>query len=100
MKNMIPCFGQSSPPSPRSGEASEAEISRRVDHPAHYTSHPSGIEAIAITAYESFCVGNCLKYLLRRKFKGDELGDLLKARWYLDKEIELVKRRQSTGCGD
>jgi len=33
---------------------------------------------------------------MRRKFKGDELGDLLKARWYLDKEIELVKRRQGS----
>lgn len=96
MKITTKSFGQSSPPSPKSGEEKTDDIARRVDHPAHYTSHPSGIEAIDLTAFESFCIGNCLKYLLRRKFKGDELGDLHKAKWYLEKEIELVKRRSGT----
>lgn len=100
MKTTTHSSGQSSQPSPSDGVEKSEDIAARVDHPAHYTSHPSGIEAIDLTAYESFCVGNCLKYLLRRKFKGDELGDLHKARWYLDKEIELVKRRLGTGRGD
>ena len=81
--------GQSSQQSQRSGAASDIEA--RVNHPAHYTAHPSGIEAIQLTAFENFCIGNCLKYLLRRKHKGDELGDLLKAQWYLNKEIQLVR---------
>ena len=72
----------------------------QVNHPVHYTSHPSGIEAIQITAFEGFLIGNCLKYILRRKFKGEELQDLLKARWYLDKEIELVRDGQIARSGD
>lgn len=61
-----------------------------VNHPAHYTSHPSGIEAIEITQYESFLIGNVLKYVLRAPYKGSELQDLQKAQWYLNKRIEQL----------
>jgi len=66
-----------------------------VNHPAHYTSHPSGIEALDLTKFESFLIGNCFKYLMRRKFKGRELEDLLKARFYLDEEIKMVRSMDS-----
>jgi len=36
-----------------------------VNHPRHYTSHPSGIECITITEHMSFCLGNAVKYLWR-----------------------------------
>ncbi len=62
-----------------------------VNHPEHYKSHPSGVEAIQITEHENFCIGSVFKYLLRRKYKGKELQDLKKARWYLDKEIERLE---------
>ena len=62
-----------------------------VNHPKHYVSHPSGVEAIQITQYENFCIGSVFKYLLRRKYKGKELQDLKKARWYLNKEIERLE---------
>ena len=62
-----------------------------VNHPEHYLSHPSGVEAIQITEHENFCIGSVFKYLLRRKYKGKELQDLKKARWYLDKEIERLE---------
>jgi len=58
--------------------------------PNHYR-HPSGIEAIQITKFESFLRGNILKYVLRAPYKGEELQDLLKAQQYLEWEIERVK---------
>jgi hypothetical protein len=57
-----------------------------INHPEHYTSHRSGIEAIDITEHMSFCLGNAVKYLLRRKLKGSEIQDLLKSAWYLERE--------------
>lgn len=58
--------------------------------PNHYR-HPSGIEAIQITKFESFLRGNILKYVLRAPYKGVELQDLLKAKQYLEWEIERVQ---------
>lgn len=58
-----------------------------INHPPHYTSHPSGVEAITITEHMSFNVGNAIKYLWRSDHKGTQLSDLKKARWYVDREI-------------
>jgi len=58
-----------------------------VNHPSHYTSHPSGVEAIQITEFMSFCLGNVIKYVMRADHKANRLEDLQKARWYLDREI-------------
>ena len=63
-----------------------------VNHPAHYTSHPSGVECIQITRWMNFNLGNAIKYIWRAGNKGNALEDLKKARWYLDDEI---KRRES-----
>ena len=62
-----------------------------VVEPAHYTHHPSGIEAIQITSYETFLRGNILKYILRAPYKGTELQDLKKARQYLEWEIARIE---------
>ncbi len=58
-----------------------------VNHPKHYTSHPSGVECITITEHMSFLRGNALKYLWRADEKNG-LEDLKKAAWYLNREIE------------
>ena len=63
-----------------------------VNHPAHYTSHPSGVECIQITRWMNFNMGNAIKYIWRAGNKGNALEDLKKALWYLDDEI---KRRES-----
>lgn len=68
-------------------------MSDAVKHPSHYY-HPSGIEVIQITKHETFVRGNIIKYVLRAPYKGDELQDLLKAREYLDMEIERVRELQ------
>jgi hypothetical protein len=62
-------------------------VSDPVNHPAHYTSHPSGIEVIEITEHLNFCLGNVVKYVLRADLKDDAIEDLRKARWYIDREI-------------
>jgi hypothetical protein len=58
-----------------------------VNHPKHYTEHPSGIECIQITEHMGFNLGNALKYIWRCDLKLDAVEDLRKARWYIDREI-------------
>ena len=59
-----------------------------VNHPPHYTSHPSGVECIQITEHLPFCVGNAIKYLWRCDAKADAIEDLKKAKWYVDRELK------------
>lgn len=71
-----------------------------VNHPTHYTSHPSGVECIQITEHYNFCVGNAIKYLWRNGLKGEagktdkakQIEDLEKAIWYINREIENLKQ--------
>jgi hypothetical protein len=70
--------------------AEKKKMADPVSEPAHYK-HPSGIEAIQITAYESFLRGNILKYILRAPYKGTELQDLKKAEQYLRWEIARIE---------
>lgn len=63
-----------------------------VDHPSHYTTHPSGVECIDITEAMNFNVGNAVKYLWRAGLKGAAVEDLKKARWYVDREIDRLAR--------
>ena len=51
------------------------------------------------TGYEGFCLGNIFKYLMRYKFKGDPVGDLTKAKNYIDYllEVERENRRSENG---
>lgn len=59
-----------------------------VNHPSHYTSHPSGVECIKITAHMNFCLGNAVKYIWRAGLKSaDPVEDLRKAQWYIEREI-------------
>ena len=64
-----------------------------VNHPKHYTSHPSGVECIQITEHMGFCLGNAMKYIWRADLKHDALEDLEKAKWYLEREIARRKAR-------
>lgn len=71
-----------------------------VNHPKHYTSHPSGIECIEITRHYCFSIGNAIKYLWRAGLKIDEgraaiekeIEDLNKARWYIDDRIKQLSK--------
>jgi hypothetical protein len=59
-----------------------------VNKPKHYTNHPSGVECIQITEHMGFNLGNAVKYIWRSDLKNDAIEDLLKAVWYLNREIE------------
>ena len=61
-----------------------------VNHPKHYTEHPSGVECIEITEHFNFNIGNAVKYLWRQGLKGEQVEDLRKARWYIDREIARI----------
>lgn len=70
-----------------------------VNHPKHYTSHPSGIECIDVTRHYCFSIGNAIKYLWRAGLKKDsslsdnqkEIEDLQKAIWYINDQINQLK---------
>ena len=65
--------------------------------PFNYTYGP--IETIEIIENcgwaESYCYGNIIKYVTRAQHKGNELQDLRKARWYIDRLIEQLTKEQS-----
>ena len=68
------------------------ESVERIAHPPHYTF--GAIEVI--DAIEDwllvFHLGNVVKYVARSAHKGDQLADLRKARWYLEREIARLER--------
>ena len=67
---------------------------QNVNHPKHYTSHPSGIECIQITEHMGFCLGNAVKYIWRADLKADAIEDLEKAKWYIEREIMMRKAKE------
>lgn len=86
------------------GEMDTASISSdNVNHPKHYTN--GDIECIdAIKAsllsdaharyvgYAGYLKGNVLKYLWRYQLKKNPVEDLEKAKWYLEKLIDVTKK--------
>ncbi|MGV0949443.1 MAG: DUF3310 domain-containing protein [Azonexus sp.] len=66
-------------------------INDPVNHPAHYKL-ANGVEVIQLTEQLNFCRGNAVKYIARagRKDRASEIEDLLKARWYINREIERL----------
>lgn len=68
-----------------------------IEHPSHYTSHPSGIECITITQHHNFCIGSAIKYLWRCGLKDNVPveQDLRKAIQYINFELERLKQCQT-----
>lgn len=72
-----------------------------VNHPAHYNSHPSGIECIDIVRHHNFNIGNAIKYLWRCGVKTEEgmdiqdkaIEDLQKAIFYIQDEIIRLQKK-------
>ena len=62
-----------------------------VSHPRHYNVHPSGIECITIAEWFNFNQGNAIKYIWRAGDKDDELTNLRKAQWYINREVERLE---------
>ena len=71
-----------------------------VDSPAHYGGKGNVYEAIKVIEAQGigneFCLGNCIKYLLRAGEKTESpLEDYKKAKWYLER---LITNIESNGC--
>ena len=65
-------------------------MEEQVNHPYNYV---KGIEPIeVIESWDlNFSLGNAIKYILRSPYKGKQIEDLEKARWYIDREINRLK---------
>ena len=63
-----------------------------VNHPAHYK--VGGIETIDFIEAKklNYNLGNVVKYITRAEHKGNTAEDLLKARWYLNREISKLTK--------
>lgn len=72
-------------------------MAEAVNHPAHYGGADDPYEAVkVIEAWDlPWHLGDALKYIRRagRKPGSDEIEDLKKARWYVDRRIRLLQER-------
>ena len=76
-----------------------SKFNDNVNHPKHYTSHPSGVECIQITRHYCFSIGNAIKYLWRAGLKQEasmsnkekEIEDLKKAIFYINDRIAQIE---------
>lgn len=71
-------------------------MTEKVNHPEHYGGADNPYEAIKIIEAHNlnFNCGNVLKYVLRCGKKDDEIQELEKAKWYLEREIKRVKNER------
>lgn len=73
-----------------------------INHPQHYNKHPSGVECIDIIEYMTYNLGAATKYLWRSGLKPgvSEIGDLKKAIFYIEREVQRVLRDNTIHNGD
>ena len=72
-------------------------MTEQVNHPNHYFGEDNPYEVIkVIEAWDlNFHLGNTVKYVARagKKNKDEELQDLKKALWYLEREISNLEKK-------
>lgn len=68
----------------------EQFIADFINHPPHYTTHPSGVECLTIARHMAYNIGAAMKYMWRAGRKGDAVEDLKKARFHLADEIRRL----------
>ncbi len=76
-----------------------------VNHPPHYEGNIECIDAINEAFGDEglfhFCLGNAFKYLWRcLKKHRTPVEDLKKARWYLNKAIDICERSEQDGTAN
>lgn len=78
------------------GESDSTSTNDNVNHPSHYeTGNFECIDVMVETqgkeAVMDFCICNAFKYIYRHNNKNG-IEDVKKAKWYLDKYIELSEK--------
>lgn len=68
-----------------------------VNHPKHYNFGKIEVIDVIEDWGCGFHAGNVIKYVARYKHKNG-LEDLKKAKWYLDRLIEIVSNEEVKGC--
>lgn len=60
-----------------------------VVSPKHYLIHAVSLEPVEITGRLPSMIGQAINYVLRSRFKGSQLEDLKKARFYLELQYDM-----------
>ncbi len=72
------------------------DVKDNVNHPKHYAGNIECIDAMTqcfgTDNVKNFCKLNAFKYLWRCQNKNNEIEDVKKAIWYLNKYVELTKK--------
>lgn len=68
-------------------------MTEKVNHPKHY--NLLEIECIDVVEHFNFNRGNAIKYIWRAGSKGEEIEDLQKAIWYLQREVERIEKQKA-----
>ena len=68
--------------------------SELVDHPPHYNQGRIEVIDVILDWGLDFIEGNVVKYVARSRHKSSRLGDLRKARWYLDYLINKIEKEK------
>ncbi len=73
--------------------SSDVQLPDLVNHPPHYTTGAIEHADLVKDWGLDYFLGNCTKYICRagKKVGADPLQDLEKARWYLNRKIQLMK---------
>jgi len=72
---------------------SGGEAVSNVDHPKHYNAGKYEVIDVIEDWKLGFHLGNVVKYIARAEHKADALEDMKKARWYLNRAIELAESK-------
>lgn len=67
-------------------------VTPKVDHPQHYNQGKFEVIDVIEDWNLGFHLGNTVKYIARSPYKGTQLEDLKKARWYLDRRIKQLEK--------
>jgi len=71
-------------------------MKENINHPSHYGGENNPYEAITIIEHYNlgFHLGNVLKYVLRSDKKENEVEDLKKAKWYIERKIKNLENEK------
>lgn len=73
------------------GLSSEHKQVDMVNHPPHYTQGKYEVIDVIDDWKLDFYLGNAVKYIARAHLKGNQLEDLKKAQWYLNRKIQRLE---------
>lgn len=64
-----------------------------VNHPKHYNMGKFEVIDVIEDWNLGFHTGNAVKYIARAKYKNNEIEDIKKAIWYLERHLKKIKKK-------